>query len=283
MLERHGAILDEGNRFAGLLHRHHDVEARRAHLADAGLQFRIEYFDHAAPFGAAVIPGDTEVAQQFAEPLQAPQIFVPVVLGEFDEQDSFRIAAQERRDCRLEHVDLGGQPQHGAVDQLDRDRPERDDVLRRLHRLVEAAEMAGAERAPAEQRREFQLDPGREGERAFGADQDMGEIDIVAARQQRIEIVAADPALHFWKAPLDLVRFARSDGEEITDEVGRHVDAAVVEAAEMRPRAIGQHRVDRQHVLPRIAVAQRACAAGIIADHAADGGARGGRDVDRKP
>ncbi len=47
--------------------------------------------------------------------------------------------------------------------------------------------------------------------------------------------------------------------------------------------AVGQQRVDREHVLARVAVAQRARAAGIVADHAADGGARGGRDVDRKP
>ena len=38
-----------------------------------------------------------------------------------------------------------------------------------------------------------------------------------------------------------------------------------------------------EHVLAGVAVAQRARAAGIVADHAADGGARGGRDVDREP
>ncbi len=51
----------------------------------------------------------------------------------------------------------------------------------------------------------------------------------------------------------------------------------------MRLRAVRQDRVDREHVLARVAVAQRARAAGIVADHAADGGARGGRDVDREP
>ena len=51
----------------------------------------------------------------------------------------------------------------------------------------------------------------------------------------------------------------------------------------MRKRAVGQHRVDREHVLARVAVAQRARAARIVGRHAADGGARGSRDVDRKP
>jgi hypothetical protein len=51
----------------------------------------------------------------------------------------------------------------------------------------------------------------------------------------------------------------------------------------MRHRSIRQHRVDREHVFAGIAVTQRARAAGIVAHHAADGGARGGRDVDREP
>ena len=51
----------------------------------------------------------------------------------------------------------------------------------------------------------------------------------------------------------------------------------------MRQRAVGQHRLDREHVVAHGAVAQRAAAAGIVAGHAADGGARGGRDIDREP
>src|SRR5947209_18758889 len=51
----------------------------------------------------------------------------------------------------------------------------------------------------------------------------------------------------------------------------------------MRDRSIRQYRIDREEVLAGIAVTQRARAAGIVAHHAADGGARGGRDVDRKP
>ena len=130
------------------------------------------------------------------EPQQAAEVLVLVVLGELDEQDRLGIAAHDRVDRRLEHGDVAREAQHGAVDQLDRDRPELDDVLRGVHRRCEAAEMAGADRAPAEQRRELQLDLGGERERALGADQDMREIEIVAAGHQRVEIVAADPALH---------------------------------------------------------------------------------------
>ena len=148
--------------------------------------------------------------------------------------------------------------------------------------------MAGADRAPAEQRRQFQLDPGREAERALRPDQDMCEIERVAAGQERIEIVAADAALHFRKARFDFARLARADREQIARDAAqrrsrRQIGQVGTDGAEMRLRSVGEDRVDRQHVLARIAVAQRARAAGIVAGHAADGGARGGGDIDRKP
>ena len=149
-------------------------------------------------------PGVAEVAHQFGEPQQPAEILVLVVLAELDEQDRFGIAAHHGVDRRLEHGDVAREPEHGAVDQLDRDRPELDDVLRRLHRTLEAAEVAGADRAAAEQRRELQLDLGGKAERAFRADQDVREVDVVAAGHERIEIVAADPALHLREAHLDL-------------------------------------------------------------------------------
>ncbi len=168
-------------------------------------------------------------------PMSAPsrfsrRKFSSVVLGEFDKQDRLGIAAQERIDGRLEHRDVAGKAEHGAIDQFDRDRPELDDVLRRRHRFVEAAEMAGADRAAAEQRREFQFDLGRECERALGADQKMREIDVVAAGDQRIEIVAADAALHFRKPPFDLAGLARGDGEKIAHQSLRHIDPGVADA-----------------------------------------------------
>ncbi len=75
--------------------------------------------------------------------------------------------------------------------------------------------MAGADRAPAEQRPKLQLYLGGEGERAFGADEDVREIGVVLSRRQRVEIVAADAALHFGKTRLDFTRLARADGEKI--------------------------------------------------------------------
>ncbi len=53
--------------------------------------------------------------------------------------------------------------------------------------------------------------------------------------------------------------------------------------AEMRLRTVRQDRIDRQNILARISIAKRTRAAGIVAGHAADGRARGGGDIDRKP
>ena len=255
-----------------VLHRHHDVEAGGAHLGDAALQLGIEHFDDAAPFGVAVGPGQTEVAKEFAEPLEPAQIFVPVVFGKLDEQNGFRIAAQKGVDNRPEHGDVAGEA--SMVRSINRRRSVRAPrYARRLHRLVEAAEMAGAERAAAELRRKFQFDFSGKRQRAFGADEEMRQIDVVSPRHQCIEIVAADAALHFRKAPFDFIRLARRDRQQIASQRLRHICRRIAQAAEMRAAAVSQRRIDGDNILAGVAVAQRARAAGIVAHHAADGGA----------
>ena len=104
--------------------------------------------------------------------------------------------------------------------------------------------MNGADRAAAEQRRQFQFDAGGKAERAFGADQHMREIDVVLAGHQRIEIIAADAALHLGEARGDFVSLARADGEQVLGQRPqrrRHVVDVAADAAEMRQRAVGQH------------------------------------------
>ncbi len=96
---------------------------------------------------ARLVEAIAEIAHQFGKLLQPAQILVLIVLAEFDQQDRIRLAAHETLQRRTEHRDLAGQLDHGAVDQFDRDRLQPDDVLGRIHRIVEAAEMAGADRA----------------------------------------------------------------------------------------------------------------------------------------
>ena len=53
--------------------------------------------------------------------------------------------------------------------------------------------------------------------------------------------------------------------------------------AEREFGAVGQHGVDRAHVVHHVAVADRARAAAVVAGHAAERRLRAGRNVDRKP
>ncbi len=65
----------------------------------------------------------------------------------------------------------------------------------------------------------------------------------------------------------------------------RSIDAGKIgrDTAKMRGPAVGQHGINRQHIFERIAVAQRARAAGIVAHQAAERRARGGGNIHRKP
>ncbi len=154
--------------------------------------------------------------------------------------------------------------------------------------------MADAQSAPAEQRPQLEVERGREGERALRADQQVRHVDRAVAvaarsrRHQRVEVVAADAALHGGEARLHLAGLAGADREQVGEQgaarvVAGHVGEVGALCAEARRRAVGEHRVDADDVVAHRAVAQRAAAAGIVAGHAADRGAGGGRDVDREP
>ena len=170
----------------------------------------LDDLDHAAPFALRLVPAEAEIGHQLAELLQALQIFGLIFLGEFDDQDRVGIAAHGGADDRLEHRDLAAERDHGAVDQFDRDRPQLHQMLGGIHRLVEAAEMADAQHLVADHRPQLQLDLRGEGQRAFGADQQMRHVVRRVARHQRIEIVAADAALHFRKSARDISAASRS-------------------------------------------------------------------------
>ena len=116
VLQRHGAVLDEGDRLALLFHRHHHVEPGGAEFGYAGLQRRLRDLDHAAPFALRVVPGKAEVAHQLAELLELRDVVAGIFFGEFDDQHRFGIAAHRGADDRLEHIDVAAERQHGAVD-----------------------------------------------------------------------------------------------------------------------------------------------------------------------
>src|SRR6185437_13792119 len=132
-------------------------------------------------------------ADDMLELLQSAQVLLMVGLVELDQQDRGWCLALELVQRRPEYWDIARKLDEHAIDQFDADRQQMHDAARRFHRRAETSEMHGADGAPAEQRRKLQLDAGGKTERTFRADQYMREIDVVLARNQRVEIVATDP------------------------------------------------------------------------------------------
>ena len=155
MRQRHGAVFHEGDRLSLILHGHHDVEAGLAQFGDRGLQLGIIDLDHPAPFGALVAEIQTQIAHHLVQLRHAAGVFLFAAV-EFHQQDRLRLAAQHRFKRGMEHGNFRRQPQHGVVHQLDRDRLQGDQILGRVHRRMERAEMADPQRPPAQHRRKLQ-------------------------------------------------------------------------------------------------------------------------------
>ena len=126
MLQRHGAVLDEGDRLALAFHRHHDVEAGFPYLPHFPLQRCVGDLDHAA--------GEAEFGHQFHQLPELGELLAAIVAGEFDQQDRFRIALEKTVDDGLERGIAAREFDHRAVHQFHRRGREFDDMLRRLHR-----------------------------------------------------------------------------------------------------------------------------------------------------
>ena len=87
-----------------------------------------------------------------------------------------------------------------------------------VHRLIEATEMTDTQHLAADDRPQLELDLCGEGERAFGADQQMRHVVGRVARHQRIEIVAADAPLHLRKSLGNLGCLAAAEIEHVAEQ-----------------------------------------------------------------
>ena len=218
MLERHRAVLDEGDGLSLALHRHHDVEAGGTHLPHGPLAGGVRHLDDAA--------GGAEVAHQLVEPLEAAQVLGLVGFRELDQQQRVGRAAHVGLHHRAEHGDVARELDQRAVDHLDGDGAELDDVLGRLHGLAEGGEVADAERLVLGQRRELQFEAARDRERALRAAQQRGEIDGAGRGQQRVDQIAADAARHLGEGVGDVVLLAPAKREQVAEQgEGRAVSA----------------------------------------------------------
>ncbi|MDF9863399.1 hypothetical protein M2437_002381 [Methylorubrum pseudosasae] len=123
------------------------------------------------------------------------------------------------------------------------------------------------------------------GERPLRADEEVGEVR--ARFDQGIEIVAADPPLHLRVFFRNLVTVRVGECKHSPRQILRpraagHGARRVAGEPEAEGGAVVEQRLDAEHVIAHLAVAQRAGAAGIVAGHAADGAAGRGRGLDRE-
>ncbi len=281
VLQRHRAVLDERHRLPVALHRHHDVQAGAADLGDLRLEGRV--------LGAHHGVWEAEVAHHGVEVVEPPQQGVALLAGELDHQQGLGLALHESLDDRPEHGDLAGEVHHRAVDQLDRVGFQGHQVPGRGHGLAEGREVADPHDPVLGNRMGLQADAPRQRQRAFRADQQGGHV-MATARvpcDDPVEVVAADLAHQLGDPPVDLRRLAVGDGAHGLHEVAvalRPGQLAEVAGhmAEAGLGAVHQDGVDGLDVVDHDAVVDRPAAAGVVRRHAADGGARGGRHVDRE-
>ena len=210
VLQLDRAILEEGDGLCLALLAHHDVEAGLAPLGDAALHAGVDGIDDTAAPRRALVPAEAEVPHHLVKLAQPALVLRHILFGELDEKKRRRIAAHRLFDRRLEDRDGAGELDHRVIDQFHRHRIERDEMLRRVHRLVESREMADSHDLLRRQRPKLELNRGAVGERSLGPDKKMRQVDAVASRpagahrhgirNQRIHIVAANAAKHFRKA-----------------------------------------------------------------------------------
>ena len=86
----------------------------------------------------------------------------------------------------------------------------------------------------------------------------MGEVRH--RRDEAVEVVAADPALHLRETRLDLGALPVGEAEHPRRKAPNPVGAAdsaadIVDPAEREALAVGKHGVDREHVVDHVAVA----------------------------
>ena len=198
------------------------------------------------------------------------------------------VVGEEVADVLPDDVVLG-QRQHLGIDGLDRGGAEPDQGLGVAQRGVEAVVAHVDQRGVARDRQHVELGFGQEPERALGAAEDRVEIEAAAPVADMGEVVAGQAAVELREVPGDQVRLVACDGREQpvdgADPVGAPLDRGqllIRERLRAPDRAVEQDGGQLEDVVARLAVEARALAAGVRADHPADGGAVGGRELRRE-
>ena len=263
-------------------HRHHDIEAGGAKIGEGGLQS-----GHTSTTPPHCAPSRSKPRPR--SPMSSPSLRQPSEIFGFSRRT--RRAAGPRPPFQdgferwSEHGDFAAgpiivhppaRPRSALVGRL----------LCRIHCRIERAEMGHAERALALQRREF-ISIAVEKASVPSEPTRICARLITAARcgGERIELYPPTRRWTFGKgARPRRPRGRRSRGapRQALPIAWRPVLSPVCPRRSIgrnAPPAIGKHGIDGEDIIAGGAIAERAATAGIVAGHAADRGARGGRHV----
>jgi hypothetical protein len=290
VFQRHGAVFNEADRLAIALEAHHDVESGLSHLPQVLLWRVVDHFHHAA--------GQAEVTHEFD---QLPDFRRDVGLGgprELHQQNGVGLALVDlRRQGGAHRGRKGRVPQrqfdHRTVHQFHRAQgaigAQFHDVLGRIHGLVEGREVHHAEHLGARQLAQAKRQGFRERQRAFAADQQVGEVDgaVVCVGPlvlvvEDVQVVAAHPAQHLGPAGVDVRAQGVGQGAYVLADFAAAACGLGV-GSEVNQGAIRRPGLGAQHVVHHVAVGDRAAAAGVVAGHSAQRRLRAGGHVHRVP
>ena len=284
VLQRHGAVLDEGDRLAVALHGHHDVEPGLAHFPQRRLRRRRRASRPRCPAGRdrpSARPGARGRAA-------APRARSPA-------NSTSRIASGLPISARSITGRKAGLARASSIMVRSTSSTavgfELDDVLRRC---PSPCRSSGSSPRPAScawaAAASFSVRRSRDRERAFAADQQVREVHRIVGRVgplatagRRCRGCSRRPGAAPWDTCARSRRARRRPSAATLSAMARTRRRHVLRPrrAEARARAVGQDGVDGGDVVHHVAVADRAAAAGIVARHAAQGALRRRRDVDR--
>ena len=209
------------------------------------------------------------------------------------QQNGLRFARQSATHGGRKSRVLHGQVDHGAVNQLHRAECTRcaqlDDVLCGLHGLHKGREVHHAQHFGAGQGAQAQCQRMRQGQGAFAAHQQMGQVDrpVIGIRPftdrvKNIQVVASHPAQH--ARPVGIY-FGPQVLGQVAHKVADAFSAAMAlgHGTPIEQFAIAEPGLGPQNVVHHVAVGDGAAAAGVVARHATQCRLATGGDIHRVP
>ena len=291
VFQGHRTVLNKGDGFSVATQRHHDVESCLADLPEGGLPSGFDHLDRR--------PWQTVVGHQGIQVIQATHQGVYIIPSKLHQQQRVGWASTD--------VDQGvgndggkqgvgpAEFDHGAIDQLHRHWLETHDVSSQRHGLLEGGEVHHAEPFVLGQGREFERNRLKGGQRAFGAHQQVRQVQAAVAgvgplalRMKNIQVVATHPTHDLGPDLADVLFHRIRNLEETRDQLrettrGQLHVTAVSKPTEVSLCAVLQNGVDAQHVVNHVAVVQRPRATGVVAGHTAKCALRSRGDIHWEP